>query len=247
MKNIVAIDIETTGLDKTNDHIVQISMIKFNPETYEIIDTYDTYVRPIGNYVISVPAYIKHKIRPEFLYDKPTIKDIAKDIIKFIDDCDILTYNGNNFDLPFINKELKLVGEHIDFTCRKCYDSFITEKERYPNNLEGIYKKYTGKTMEESGFTAHNSLSDIKATISIFEHQNNEDPVNPIKIYGDSGMIKDMIFEGKELPCFAYGKYRTLPLSFVDKMDKNYIKWAISNKSGIDNDSKKFIEEYLNI
>ena len=49
MKNIVAFDIETTGVDKTRDHIIQISMIKFNPETYEVIDTYDSYVRPIGN------------------------------------------------------------------------------------------------------------------------------------------------------------------------------------------------------
>ena len=95
MKNIVAFDIETTGVDKTRDHIIQISMVKFNPETYEVIDTYDSYVRPIGNYAISVPAYIKHKIRPEHLVDKPTIKDIADDIIKFFDDCDILTFNGN--------------------------------------------------------------------------------------------------------------------------------------------------------
>ena len=245
MKSIVAFDIETTGLDKKNDHIIQISMVKFNPETYEVIETYDSYVKPIGNYVISIPAYIKHKIRPELLYDKPTIKDIADEIVKFFDDCDVLTFNGNGFDIPFLNKELAIAGKHIDFTKRQCYDSFLTEKERMPINLEGTYERYVGKTMNESMMTAHNSLSDVAATIEIFKCQNEKETVEPVKLYGDSGMIKDMLFENKMKPCFTFGKYRTLPIEMVAKIDSNYLRWAISNKSDLDNDTKKFIEQYV--
>lgn len=247
MKNIVAFDIETTGVDKQRDHIIQISMVKFNPETYEVIDTYDSYVRPLGNYAISVPAYIKHKIRPEHLVDKPSIIMIADDIIKFFDDCDVLTFNGNGFDIPFLNKELAIAGKHIDFTNRKCYDSCVEERKRNPNNLEAVYERYKGCTMEESGLTAHNSLSDVAATIEIFKSQNSTEQVEPIKMYGDSGMIKDMIFENNEVPCFSYGKYRTLPLKMIGQIDKNYIKWALSPKSGLDNDTKKFIESYLEL
>lgn len=247
MKNIVAFDIETTGVDKQRDHIIQISMVKFNPETYEVIDTYDSYVRPLGNYAISVPAYIKHKIRPEHLVDKPSIIMIADDIIKFFDDCDVLTFNGNGFDIPFLNKELEIAGKHIDFTNRKCYDSCIEERKRNPNNLEAVYERYKGCTMKESGLTAHNSLSDVAATIEIFKSQNSTEQVEPIKMYGDSGMIKNMIFENNEVPCFSYGKYRTLPLKMVGQIDKNYIKWALSPKSGLDNDTKKFIESYLEL
>ena len=245
MKNIVAFDIETTGVDKTRDHIIQISMVKFNPETFEVLDTYDSYVRPIGNYAISVPAYIKHKIRPEHLVDKPTLKDIADDIIKFFDDCDILTFNGTVFDLPFLNKELGDIGKHIDFTNRKCYDSCLEERKRNPNNLEAVYERYVGRSMNDDELTAHNSLADVAATIEIFKRQNESENVNPVKIYGDSGMIKDMIFENKEMPCFSYGKYRSLPVKMVCQIDKNYIKWELSQKSGLDNDTKKFIESYL--
>ena len=60
-------------------------------------------------------------------------------------------------------------------------------------------------------------------------------------------MIKDMIFEDNELPCFSYGKYRALPLKMIGQIDKNYIKWAISSKSGLDEDTKKFIESYLEL
>ena len=245
MKNIVAFDIETTGLDKTKDYIIQISMVKFNPETYEVLDTYDSYVKPTGNYVISFPAYLRHRIRPDFLNDKPSFKDIADDIIKFFDDCDVLTFNGNGFDIPFLNYELKKIHKSIDFSTRKCYDSFIVEKMRNSNSLGATYERYVGKTMEEMGMQAHNSLSDICATIEIFKCQNQKEKVEPDKIYGDSGMIRDMLFEGNSYPCFAYGKYRTIPIQFISKIDQQYLKWAISNKCDIDNETKKFIEQYI--
>ena len=158
-----------------------------------------------------------------------------------------MTYNGIGFDIPFLNKELELVGKHIDFTSRKCYDSCLEERKRNPNNLNAVFEKYTGKSMTESGLDAHNSLSDVKATIEIFKKQSEQEEIVPENVYGDSGMIKDMIFENNVMPCFAYGKYKTLPLKMVERIDMNYIKWAISNKSGIDKDTKKFIEEYIDI
>lgn len=245
MKNIVAIDIETTGLDKNKDHVIQLSMIKFNPETYEVLDSYDTYIKPEGAYVINIASYIKHNIKPQFLNDKPYFKDIADDVLNFIGDCDILTYNGNSFDLPFLNIELARLHKHIDFTTRKCYDSFQTERERYPMTLEGIYKKYMGKTMVEDGLEVHNSLSDIAATVEVFRKQNEENIVEPIKIYGDCGLIKNMDFRGEIKPCFSYGKYRQLSVELVAQLDQNYLKWAISPKSEFDEDTKKFIKNYI--
>lgn len=245
MKNIVALDIETTGLDRKKDHIIQISMVKFNPETYKVLDTYDSYIKPEGSYVINIAAYIKHGIKPQFLNDKPYFKDIVKDIIEFIGDCDILSFNGNGFDLPFINLELEKHGYHIDFTTRNCYDCFQTERERYPMTLEGVYNKYMGETMNESGLEAHNSLSDVAATVEIFRKQNAEKPVEPIKIYGDCGLIKDMNFREEIKPCFSYGKYRQLSIELVAQLDQNYLKWAISPKSEFDEDTKKFIKNYI--
>ena len=99
--------------------------------------------------------------------------------------------------------------------------------------------------MAESGYQAHNSLSDIYATIEIFKCQTHEAPVEPERVYGDSGMIKDMLFEGVVTPCFAYGKYRTIPINFIAKMDQKYLRWAASNKCDIDKDTKKFIEQYI--
>ena len=46
-KNIVVFDLETTGLDRTKDQIIQISMIKVDPENFNIIDIIFNYIKMI--------------------------------------------------------------------------------------------------------------------------------------------------------------------------------------------------------
>ena len=110
MKDIVAFDLETTGLDRVKDQIIQIACIKFNRETKKVINKIMYYVQPVGEYDITIQAYKKHGIKKEFLKDKPHFKDIAQEIFDFFKDCDILSYNGNNFDVPFLKYEFLKVG-----------------------------------------------------------------------------------------------------------------------------------------
>jgi len=43
---IVCFDLETTGLDKYTDKIIEVAMIKFDELTFEIIDSYSSFVDP---------------------------------------------------------------------------------------------------------------------------------------------------------------------------------------------------------
>ena len=168
MKDIVAFDLETTGLDRVKDQIIQIACIKFNRETKKIINKIMYYVQPVGEYDITIQAYKKHGIKKEFLKDKPHFKDIAQEIFDFFKDCDILSYNGNNFDVPFLKYEFLKVG--IDWNVLDCkfYDAFLEEKRRNGNSLEATYERYYGKTMIDSGLKAHDAFSDVMATIGVF-------------------------------------------------------------------------------
>lgn len=244
-KNIVCFDLETTGLDRTKDQIIQISMIKFNPQTFKIIDTFDSYVQPVGNYNIAYGAYFKHGIKPDFLKDKPHLKDIAANIVEFFGDCDVLGYNSNKFDIPFLKVELNKYGFDIDFTKRKCYDSFKEEQKRNGNRLEETFERYVGHSMIEEGLEAHNSLSDIKATMTIFKLQNEILPVKPIEMYGEDMAIEPMEFMGTIKPCFTLGKYRQLSVEYVAKIDQNYLQWCISDKCSFVESTKNFIKQYI--
>lgn len=249
---LTVIDIETTGLDRVKDHIIQLSMIRYKyvpDESFEQIDTYDTYICPDGDFSISIGAYFKHGITAKMLLDKPKLKDIAKDVIEFLDPekTDILTYNGNFFDLPFLTIQFAKLGYELDFTKFDCYDAFVIEQRINSNTLEGTFKRHCGKTMEEFGLNAHNSLSDVEATMMVFAHQmaDADKELKPEPYYGSSNFIKYALFQGTWQPVIIKGKYRDVGLSLVAKIDMNYINWLVGPKSDIDKSTKNFIIEFI--
>ena len=60
---LVIFDIETTGLDKVKDQIIQFSGLKIDTETNTILEEFNEYIQPTGNYTIFLGAYFKHKLK----------------------------------------------------------------------------------------------------------------------------------------------------------------------------------------
>lgn len=246
MNKILTFDLETTGLDKYHDHIVQFAGCIYDIDTKTLLKKYDTYIKPDGYYSISFGSYLKTGITVQFLEDKPSLAEVAPKIIELFSECDnILTYNGLSFDIPFLNIELEKVGYHIDFLKKNCYDGFLIEKERHGNTLGKTFERYLGKSMEDAGYTAHNAFSDVNATFEIFCHQNDELKCQPEKVYGEDNIIRDLAFDGEMLPSFTIGKYRGAPLKFIAQIDKGYLEWAVSEKSKFDSATKEYIQTYL--
>ena len=99
----VFLDIETTGLSfKDNHRIVEIACI----ETNELIPTKRIFHKII-NPERDVPneAFKIHGFSSDFLKDKPKFKEIADELMSFINGKDLIIHNAS-FDLPFINYEL---------------------------------------------------------------------------------------------------------------------------------------------
>ena len=243
---LVIFDLETTGLDRSKDQIIQFSGLKIDTTNHSVIDSKNLYIQPVGDYSISIGAYTKHRITPDFLNDKPYLKDVAQEIVDFIGDNNILTYNGNGFDIPFLKTELNKYGYDIDFMKRQCWDAFLEEKRRNGINLENTYKRYKGKTMEEAGLVAHDAMSDIKATYAVFVAQQKNEYYEATKMYGEDNVISDMDFEGQIKPCFNIGKYRNVSLEYVAKYDQKYLQWCISDKCNFMNSTKEYIKSYIN-
>lgn len=246
-KPIVVYDIESTGLDKGKDQIIQIAMVKYDWNKKKIIDSKNFYVQPVGNYSIPIAAYMVHGINCEFLKDKPHFVDIAQEVYEFFDGCDVLTYNGCSFDNAMLVSEFARVG--IDFDPRNFdnYDSFYEEKRRNGNRLSETFERYYGKTMEECGLTAHNAFSDVKATLSIFVKQQEQKSFNPEEIVTVDNVISMQEFKGELKPCFSLGKYRSLPVEMVAGFDQGYIAWAVGDKSSFVKSTKDYLRKYLKV
>ena len=245
MKYLVSYDIETTGLDKTKDQIIQFAAIKIDTQKHKIVDSKNIFIQPVGNYSISIQAFFKHGITPEFLKDKPHFKDVAQEIFDFFIDCDILTYNGCSFDNSFLATEFGRIGIEWDPTNYTNYDAFLTEKRRNGNTLEDSFKRYCGKTMAEAGLSAHDALSDVKATYAIFRHQNEIEPVEAEKILVADNTVALMEFKDNIEACFTLGKYKSIPVKYVNNIDPSYIKWVLSEKSGFSTSTKNFIQKII--
>lgn len=231
---IVSFDLETTGLHPGQDHVIQLGAIKFNSQTFEIIESKNWYIRPSGNYTITPAAQAVHGITKEFLEVNGISLDIAgREFLKMIEGCDLLTYNGNKFDVNFLYTDLKKWGINFNIEGRHFYDAFAMECRFNPRDLSTVYKKYTGKDMEN----AHNALADVSATVEIFKAQiekyNIRDEVDAFtenNIYSPEGSIRIASKPSDPLVIvMSNGKYKDSEFMEVCKKDPQYIKWFMEN------------------
>lgn len=251
MRNIVCYDVETTGLSTQTDKVVQLSAVKFN-ENFEIIEQFDEYIRPIGEWFMSEGAESVHGISTKFLLENgKLLKDVGQKFLEFIDGCDILSYNGNRFDIKILTTNLREVGLDFPLNDRVFFDSFLLESKLNSRNLSAVYKRYTGKELEG----AHNSLNDVIATVEVFKHQIkslNEQGVDidevmgydEMKILSIDGMIRRSSNPNNpEEIVFARGKYKDIDFMEVVDRDPGYVKWFMENKE-FDSHTKNVLREY---
>ena len=65
---------------------------------------------------------------------------IWEQAVEFIGTDDMLSYNGNHFDVPMLHYNLLRYGLSFDFANRKFYDSYTIERKRNSMKLADVYK-----------------------------------------------------------------------------------------------------------
>lgn len=166
--HITAFDVETTGISQKDDFVIQLSAIKFEKDTFKIIKEIDYYIKPCCEYTIKEGALGAHGLTHEFIDEHgKRLVDVAPEFLEMLEDSDVLTFNGNRFDVNILYKDLLMVGLDFPMSNKIFYDSYLMEIRLAPRNLSSVYEKYTGKRLID----AHNSLADVRATIDIFKAQ----------------------------------------------------------------------------
>lgn len=233
-KFLCAYDVETTGLSKQHDFIIQLSCIKLLKETMEEVGRRDWYIKPAHTYTIDPKASEVHGLTKEFIEaNGVTIKEIADDFLSFIEECDFLSYNGNTFDIQFLYKDFSMFGYDLKLEDRKFYDAYAMECKFRPRTLSYIYSDYTGRFLEG----AHNAIKDVEATIEVFKKQKSIymddaweklDELNENHLLTPDGSIRMPNPENGNI-VFAVGKYKDCEFMEVYEKDFNYIKWFMDN------------------
>lgn len=232
-------DIETTGLSAQFDWIIQLSAVKFDRETFKIVDKFNRYVIPRGDWHIHPDATAVHGLTEEFIKSNgKSLKKIGPEYLDFIDGCDIMGYNSNQFDILRIYKDFTDSGLNFPIDGVQFYDVLGMERKIHPNDLGSVFGRYTGKTMEQAGLSAHDSLSDCMATLEVFKCQmelldNDWDTINEWRenqLLTPDGTVRNVSPHGQQpLIVFNQGKYKDRDVYEVMKDDPGYMKWAAKN------------------
>jgi DNA polymerase-3 subunit epsilon len=120
LKNpICFFDLETTGINISNDRIIEIAVLKMMPNG-EVIRK-SNLVNP--TIPITEESSMIHGIRNEDVQDKPTFKDVAKEYAKFFEGADLGGFNIMKFDVPMLVEEFLRVNVEFDYERKKIIDA----------------------------------------------------------------------------------------------------------------------------
>ncbi len=228
-KPIVFFDLETTGINVSKDRIVEICVLKVEPNGNESIKTWRV------NPTIPIPekASRVHGIYDKDVKDEPTFAELGKEIAKFIGSSDLAGYNSNKFDIPLLVEEFLRADIDFDIKKRKLVDVQVVFFKKEPRTLSAAYKFYCNKDLEN----AHTAEADVLATYEVLKSQIDKyddikNDINQISKFSSQFKSADfagmIIFNGKNQEVFNFGKHKGKLVSEVFQKEPGYYSWIMN-------------------
>jgi len=162
-KPLCIFDLETTGTNIGKDRIVEICILKVNPDVSRESKTW--LINP--EMPIPVEASAVHGIYDKDVEGAPTFKEAAPKIMEMLSGGDLGGFNSNRFDVPLLAEELLRAGIDFDLSKFKLIDAQVIFHKMEPRNLTAAYKFYCGKDLEG----AHSAEADTLATFEVIDAQ----------------------------------------------------------------------------
>ncbi|MEI6455973.1 MAG: 3'-5' exonuclease [bacterium] len=238
------LDLETTGIKVATDRIVEICLLKVNPDNSTKIKTHRINPEmPIPPEVIAI-----HGITDEDVKDCPTFRQLAHEFIQFLDNCDLAGFNSNHFDIPLLAEEFLRAGADFDLKGRRFIDIQNIFHKMEPRNLSAAYKFYCNKEL----VNAHSAESDTIATFEILKSQLDrykgipykerrgkvtEPVVNDVKALSDfsfasraADLVGHIIYDERNQEIFNFGKHKGKSVVQVFKDEPSYYDWIMKSE-----------------
>ena len=231
LKNpLVFFDLETTGVNINTDRIVEICYLKVYPNGNEESKT--MRINPEMHIPESTSAI--HGIYDKDVENCPTFKEVAKDIAKDIEGCDLAGFNSNRFDIPVLAEEFLRADVDIDMMKRKFIDVQVIYHKLEQRTLSAAYKFYCKKELDD----AHTAEADTKATYEVLKAQLD---MYPDELKNDMAFLADyssfnrnvdfagrIVYDNNNVEVFNFGKYKGASVKEVLQRDPGYYGWILN-------------------
>jgi DNA polymerase-3 subunit epsilon len=241
---LAVFDLETTGTNIATDRIVEIAIVKINPDQSE-----ESLVQRI-NPEMHIPEEVTlvHGISDQDVKDSPTFNEFAPQVEKFLEGCDLSGYNAIKFDIPILVEEFLRAGIDFSLMGRNIVDVQNIFHKMEPRTLRAAYKYYCGKELIDN----HSAEADTRATYEVLKSQLEmykdtpytdpdgmvSTPVkNDMKALNDFSyftrnvdLVGHIVFNDKQQEVFNFGKYKGRPVEEVFRREPAYFDWMMKSQ-----------------
>ena len=163
MREII-LDTETTGFDPTQgDRIVEIGCVEAQSHI-ATGETFHVYLNPERDMPES--AFNVHGLSEEFLSDKPVFAEVAESFLDFVGDAALVIHNAE-FDMKFLNSELKKIGRPI-LSRDRAIDTVAMARRKFPGaqaNLDALCRRLD---IDLSRREKHGALLDAELLAEVY-------------------------------------------------------------------------------
>ncbi len=221
-------DLETTGVNVGSDRIVELAILKVNPDGSKDLKT--KRINPL----IPIPeqASLIHGIKNLDVKDSPSFKEVAHELNLFLEGCDLAGYNSNRFDIPLLVEEFLRAEIDFDLKGRKFIDVQTIFHKKEQRTLSAAFRFYCQKDLER----AHSAEADTIATQEILEAQLDKYPdlkndMSFLHEYSTQTSNVDLagriVYNKEKIEVFNFGKHTGKPVEVVFQTEPSYYKWMM--------------------
>lgn len=234
-------DIESTGTNVGSDRIVELSVIKLDPDGNEEVRTW----RINPGMPIPLESSLVHGIYDEHVKDEPEFTVLAESVAEFIGESDLAGYNSNKFDIPLLMEEFLRSGVGFQLENRYFVDVQNIFHQMEQRTLKAAYQFYCNKQMTN----AHSAEADTRATMEVllaqlerYAGQEWEDKsgniskpvVNDIEaLHRFTNLSRPLDFAGRMVynekgeEVFNFGKHKGKKVEDVFNIEPSYYSWMM--------------------
>ncbi len=240
-------DLETTGVNVTQDRIIEIAVIKLMPNGE--MTRKSNRINP----TIPIPKEATDitGIGNDDVKDMPTFKEVAKEYAKFFEGCDIAGFNVLKFDMPVLVEEFLRADVEFEYGKKKLIDVQRIFHMMEKRTLSAAVSFYLNRELVD----AHSAMADTQATLEVLLAQVERYQNQPVTdtLGKQIGVINNsaeslsqlsssdlvdlagrMIRNHKGEAIFNFGKHKGKSVLAVFKDEPAYYDWMMNGDFPLD-------------